>query len=278
MEVILKAKTLQIGSQTIVYYESKGKGPSVLLIHGNSLSGQCFQNQLDSRLGKEYRLIAIDLPGHGNSLPATNPELTYNLPGYAQIIKALVWHLSLTNSFFVGWSLGGHILLEAIDQLIDAAGFVIFGTPPLDMPPAMSETFISLPVDIYKTDFTESEIELIVSSYFKPNTTKVPDVFKTWINQSDDHARELLGISVAKGQFKDQINIVANLKKPLAILHGEQDQVVKLDYIKKLKTPFLWRNEIQIISDAGHSPHWEQPKRFNALLKAFIEETISDNN
>ena len=42
-------------------------------------------------------------------------------------------------------------------------------------------------------------------------------------------------------------------------------------YISGLKMPTLWRGAIQFIPDAGHTPNWEQPEAFNALLEAFIQ-------
>ncbi|MBC6416946.1 MAG: alpha/beta fold hydrolase, partial [Rhodospirillales bacterium] len=49
-------------------------GQPVLLIHGNSSCSQVFVHQLESDLAKDYRLLAFDLPGHGASPPAADPE------------------------------------------------------------------------------------------------------------------------------------------------------------------------------------------------------------
>jgi pimeloyl-ACP methyl ester carboxylesterase len=59
---------------------------------------------------------------------------------------------------------------------------------------------------------------------------------------------------------------------PLAIVHGADEQLVNLDYIRSLTMPSLWRDEVQIIEDAGHAPHWERPDRFNALLAEFVAD------
>jgi|SRR5690349_13822097 pimeloyl-ACP methyl ester carboxylesterase len=75
--------TLQIGGQTIAGYQSQGTGRPILLVHGNSSSSRIWQKQLQGPLGSKYRLIAIDLPGHGASSPPPNPEQDYSGPGYA---------------------------------------------------------------------------------------------------------------------------------------------------------------------------------------------------
>jgi pimeloyl-ACP methyl ester carboxylesterase len=65
----LRAIQLQIRAQRIAGYESPGTARAILLVHGNSSSSRIWQKQLEGPLGGKYRLIAIDLPGHGRSSP-----------------------------------------------------------------------------------------------------------------------------------------------------------------------------------------------------------------
>lgn len=270
----MQAQTLQISSQTIAYYDSEGKGPAVLLIHGNSSSSRSFQHQLDSPLGKKFRLVAMDLPGHGQSEAAPNPQATYTLPGYAGVVAEVAEKLSLTEAVFVGWSLGGHIVLEAADTLSSAAGFVIFGTPPIGFPPAMDQAFFPNPAmgAAFKADLTAEEMDAFVAAFFKPDTANIPASFHADIRQTDGQARAVMGGSIGPDGYKDELEVVANLTIPLAVLHGEQEQLVNTAYISGLTMPTLWREVVQIIPDAGHAPHWEQPEPFNTLLEAFINE------
>ena len=63
--------------------ESGGSGTAVLMIHGNSSSGAVFRNQMTGPLGERYHLIAPDLPGHGDSGDAIDPDRSYSMEGYA---------------------------------------------------------------------------------------------------------------------------------------------------------------------------------------------------
>jgi pimeloyl-ACP methyl ester carboxylesterase len=219
--------------------------------------------------------MAIDLPGHGQSEPASDPQSTYTLPGYAKIIVGVAEQLGLEEAVFVGWSLGGHIVLEASDQLPKAAGFMIFGTPPIGFPPAMAEAFLPNPAMncAFKADLSEEEMEAFVAAFFAPETKDIPESFKADIRRTDGRARQVLGGSIGPGGYKDEVELVAHLSVPLAILHGEQEQLVNGAYLSSLTIPTLWREAVQIISQAGHAPHWEQPEQFNGLLEAFIKET-----
>lgn len=270
----MQTEMLKIGSDSIAVYKSKGSGRrAALLIHGNSCSGRSYQRQLESVLGEKFRLVAMDLPGHGQSSPASHPA-TYSLPGYAKVVVEVAKQLDLAEAVFVGWSLGGHIVLEATAQLPQAAGWLIFGTPPLAFPPAMAEAFLPHPAmgAAFKPDLTEEEAAGFASAMFKPGTP-VPDFFLEDIRRTDGRARAGLAASIQPGGYADEIAIVASLTAPLAILHGEHEQLVNGAYIRALKMPSLWRGAVQVVTGAGHAPHWEQPDQFNALLEAFLLET-----
>lgn len=129
----------------VAYRQSQGTGPTIVLVHGNSASSKAFARQLDGTLGRTYRVIAYDLPGHGKSDDAADPAKTYTMPGYARVLREVAAQLGSDDAVFVGWSLGGHIVLEAAPDLPHAKGFAIFGTPPLAFPPAMEQAFLPTP-------------------------------------------------------------------------------------------------------------------------------------
>ena len=51
----------------------------------------------------------------------------------------------------------------------------------------------------------------------------------------------MLGIRIGEGNYQDEVEVVANLKKPLAIVHGEKDGLASLSYLKGVNIPTLWR-------------------------------------
>jgi len=269
----MQPKTLQISSQKIVYYESSGTGPAIMLIHGNSSSGLSYRHQIHSSLGEKYRVVAIDLPGHGDSEPFAETS-AYSLPGYAAAVAAAADALDIPDAVFVGWSLGGHIVLEAHDQLGKAKGFVIFGTPPLAFPPAMNEAFLPNPaVNIgFKAEVTEEEARAYAASFFAPGASVPETPFVTDILRADGNARAGLAASIKPDGYQDEVDIVAHLSIPLAIFHGKEEQLVNETYLRKLTVPTLWRGDIQVISGAGHAPQWEHPEEFNGLLDAFMTD------
>jgi pimeloyl-ACP methyl ester carboxylesterase len=269
-------KTLRIDAPNgaMAVHESAGEGPALVLIHGNSSSSRSFSRQLDGPLGRRFRLLAVDLPGHGESDDARDPS-AYSLPGHARAVRAVVDALGLHEARLVGWSLGGHVALEMAPDLPQARGLVVFGTPPIAVPAALSIAF--RPHAATKFAFQESVVSSEASAYlaafFRPGFADVPPFYLKDALRTDGRARSGLAATLPPGLYRDEVAIVRDLKVPLAVLHGEEEQLVNARYFASVPMPTLWRGAVQMIPGAGHTPQWETPEAFDALIEALVEET-----
>jgi len=253
----------------IAVYQNRASGPAILLCHGNSTSSHIFQKQFEDGLAQKFRLVAFDYPGHGCSGNASDPK-DYSLPGLADVLLEVVQQFELKNATFVGFSLGGHVILEASDRLPEAKGFMIFGTPPVGKPPAMDKAFLPHPGMgmLFKGTLTPEEAELLESGSFTPGAPTPPQFVEDCL-RTDPVWRGAFGESIGQGRFRDELEVVQSLRQPLAVLHGEREQLVSLDYLRSLAIPALWRGAVQVVPDAGHALHWEAPETFAELLQAF---------
>ena len=265
---------MSVGGQNIATYDSGGSGPAVFLLHGNSSSSETFQAQFEGDFGKKYRVVGMDLPGHGKSDDAADPENTYNVPGYSAILVEVAQKLGVADGVFFGWSLGGHIVLEAHESLPDAKGFGIFGTPPLAYPPDMESAFLPNPnmAFAFAGELTQEQIEGFAAAQFAADTSLDLAPHVADMTRTDNNARAFMGASIAPGNYTDELEILKKISRPLAVLHAEQDQLVNLDYIKGLEMPTLWRSEVQVIAGSGHTPQTEASEAFSALVGAFVDE------
>ena len=270
-------KTLKVEAPNgaIAVHQSVGQGPPVVLIHGNSSSSRVFSRQLDGPLGRCFRLVAVDLPGHGASDDAKDPS-AYSLPGHARAVRAALDALGIDEAHFVGWSLGGHVALEMAPDLRDPRGFVIFGTPPITSREAMREAFLPNPAMRFpfQENVDSAEASAYVAAFFRPGFADIPPFFLDDVMRTDGRARSNLGASIRPGGARDEGAVVRDLKVPLAVLHGREEQLVNARYFGSVAMPTLWRGVVQIIPGAGHTPQWETPAIFDALIESFVQETV----
>jgi pimeloyl-ACP methyl ester carboxylesterase len=265
--------SIDLDGRMIAYTESAGRGRPIVLVHGNSSAARTWKALADGQFGARFRCLAIDRPGHGRSAPAPRPEL-YSLPGYAEVLVDFARTVDALDAVFVGWSLGGHIVLEAAPRLAEAAGFVVFGTPPIGSASQLAEAFLPNPaVNVgFTAQVDRAAAEEYAASFLAPGSAFPVDDFVDDILATDGAARSHLSTSVGEGRFADEVEIVDGLAKPLAILHGADEQLISLEYLRKLTAPTLWRGAVQVMPGAGHAPHEETPQQFAALLTAFMAD------
>lgn len=271
MESILTPKSTIIDGCSISYIDTEVGAKSILFLHGNSCSFKTFQHQFaDIQLSTSYRLIALDFPGHGESGNTTQPESVYTLPGGANVVNKFIQYLKLTDVVLVGHSAGGHVALEIVNSLPILKGLVIFGTPPVEhklvsdyfLPnPALAGAFSDNPTDDQITNFIHAEFN---------DLSAIPTFIFEDFKRTDKLYRKHIGISTATLQFADEVKIVENLKIPIAIFHGENEKLVNVSYINRLKIPNLWRNAVSMIPNAAHFPQLENAKEFNHLIYEFL--------
>jgi pimeloyl-ACP methyl ester carboxylesterase len=264
---------IDVGGQRIAFTQSEGAGRPVIFVHGNSSSARTWAPVMTGSFGQRFRCLAFDLPGHGGSAKAVTPE-TYSLPGYAAVLAGFAQATGAAEAVVVGWSLGGHIALEAAPAMPAAAGYVVFGTPPVASAAQMGEAF--LPNPAMNVGFTASvghqEARAFAASFTAPRSAQSLDEFVADILRTDGEARAGLFASIGEGRFADEIAIASALRQPLAILQGEGEQLVNLDYLRRLTFPSLWRGRVQLIPGAGHAPHQEAPEKFAGLLDEFVAD------
>ena len=83
-------KTVLINNLPLAYSEANGdRSNAIIFLHGNSHSHRIFHNQLNDQRFSDFRIISVDLPGHGDSAPLDNYSLIDLSKFIAQFIKIL---------------------------------------------------------------------------------------------------------------------------------------------------------------------------------------------
>lgn len=104
-----------------IHYETLGKGPAIILLHG-FLESATMWKPLLPQLTENNTVVTIDFPGHGKS--GIISEI-HTMELMAEVVDEIVQHLQITSATFIGHSMGGYVALayaelfpEKVDKLI----------------------------------------------------------------------------------------------------------------------------------------------------------------
>lgn len=276
---------VQTAAGKISLWDSHTQSESTLiLIHGNSACKEVFA-PLYHTLCDEHRIIAIDLPGHGESDDAIDPEKHYNLKTFSLVVQEVVQSLDLPNYFIMGWSLGGHVAIETlIDQRLK--GIIISGTPPIEM---SAEGFQKGFYETMKMEYLSEGLQDGGSQELLPLLMK-----ETALEEKESarfHAYgdmdtlndEKLKFLVSAGQRTDglarkntlqsffngdsQAEAVINTNKPLLAIQGERDAGINNAYIKDL----LKEKYVEI--PGGHGLIYTNAIAVSKIIKNFLNRS-----
>ncbi|EAQ37441.1 alpha/beta hydrolase fold protein [Nitrobacter sp. Nb-311A] len=266
------SRTIDTPQGRVAFLESSGSGTPVVFIHGNSTCRDVFRYQFETALATTQHIIAIDLPGHGQSDDALDPRQAYTIPGYAATLIEALRSLNVTRAALVGWSLGGHISLEMIGQGFEAVGAMIVGAPPVK--PGILGMFRGF----------QPQLDLLLATKRTLNARDISRFARVCVGEkhaaqlhdtiarTDRRARQILGRGLRAGLGVDQRWIVENLPTPIAVVNGSEEPFARLDYVAGISYESLWDQRCHIIDGVGHAPFLEAPERFNPLLFRFLND------
>lgn len=250
---------------------SEGARAPLLLIHGNSMSSSAFEGLMNSPFGRSYRMIAVDLPGHGESDNAAFPEKTYTMPGYADALLDVLFALDINEASILGWSLGGHIALEMMCRSQAIRGAFLVAAPPVSPgPDAINGFVVSDSLGLFMTETLDatSRRALAESSAGAP----APEFALRAVERCDGRARRILVESMLGGVGADPATLFDDPARPLALVTGEHERFTSTDFLKRVAGEAIWGGGPLQIHGAGHAPFLDAPEAFNAMLLAFLRD------
>jgi 2-succinyl-6-hydroxy-2,4-cyclohexadiene-1-carboxylate synthase len=258
-------------------YEVASEGSAVVFLHGYTGSSQDWSNQM-SALSPIYKLIALDLRGHGKS-SAPSPEEQYSMEIFVEDVHSLLNHLHIKKCCLVGHSLGGFLALEfALKYSGLLAGLVLVDTSSGDWekPAGYAELRAKLE-ELARTQGMEAAFD-----YDAANNPVRIERFKTHPDLRETSRHKMLMTSVdgyiytgrAMGQWKSVTGRLSEINVPTCIFWGEEDTpFLQASRILKERIPGA---ELITVKGSGHSPHEESPQAFNEKLGSFLGRALGE--
>jgi pimeloyl-ACP methyl ester carboxylesterase len=259
------------GGNIYVRQDGPHDAPALLLIHGLGSSARSW-DPVVPMLAASYRVIRIDLLGHGRSAKPTGD--VYAIRQQAHRAGQALDRLGVKHATVVGHSTGGYVataLTEQRGDLVTAIALVDTG-PSLDafVSAGAVGNLIFTPVlgQLLWRLRTDGIIRKGMSSAFAPGFTKIPQGLVDDTRGMTYHA--LTATSNASDDYLRQRPLpdrLAGLGKPLLVIFGERDQRFPSSSAERYRAVAGAR--IELVPGSGHSPMIEDPPRTAALLLTF---------
>ena len=260
------------GVQLHVVEAGNPQGRPIVFIHGASQCCLQWSRQMESSLARDYRLLALDMRGHGLSDKPLNSYDDSKL--WAEDVNAVIQVLNLDRPVLSGWSYGPLVILDYVrhygeDRL---GGFQFVGAvTKLGSEEAMSvltPEFLSVVPQFLSTEAetTVRGLEGLLHLCF----ASPPSVAELYL---------MLGYNVSvpsyvrQGLFSRSFSnddLLPKIRKPVLITHGAADAIVKPAAVDQHKAA-MPHAQVQLLANAGHAAFWDDAPAFNERLHAFCE-------
>lgn len=261
-------RRLRIGPKILRVRDEPEPPPSrsptpLVCIHGAGMSGVVWMD-LVRQIAPARRILAPDLPGHGQS----DPWHEQSIDLYRDAVGTMCAHLQVPRVVLVGHSLGGIVALRcAVSWPERVAGLVLVASSAqMDVP---EELWRSLDEELPSGD--DSEVQTMPPSLaalaFSPATHL--DVRARWQAVVMQACRRVVLADFALCRRLDILSQLDRVRAPTLIIGGSDDLLVSPQQLAQTQRA-IHQAELVQIPDAGHLPMLERPAEFTAQLTAFL--------
>lgn len=261
---------LRVSDGACIAFDDEGEGRPLVMLHGLMANRGFFPCQAE--LGRDFRLIAPDLRGHGES---HGGSAAIGLRRMAEDVAELAEALDLRGAIGIGWSLGASVLWHVLTGPASArfAGAVV-----IDMTPrvrndeswtlGLTEDLCAARSTAIRDDF-ESFARAAGAAIFSQQPGQDRTALRDWAGEefarNDSAGIGAVWASLADEDFRP---LLPRIRQPTLIVHGANSHLYGADTADHLVAALPDASAVSF-DRSGHSPHIEQPELFNRTLRDF---------
>jgi 2-succinyl-6-hydroxy-2,4-cyclohexadiene-1-carboxylate synthase len=255
--------------------EESGAGPTLVLVHGFTGSATDWRDHT-AVFSLSYRVLAVDLPGHGRSDAPNDPNL-YRIDRCVTDLVAVLDHYGIERASWLGYSMGGRIALAlALAHPERVERLVLEGASPGIADPAERRARIASD-EALAIRMEGNGVEAFVDEWMKqPLFASQARLGKTRLaqgraarltNRAVGLANSLRG--AGSGMQEPLWDRLHEIKRPVLLIVGEEDE--KFRGIANAMVVRLSDCRIAVIPAAGHNTHLENPEAFRRMVLEFVD-------
>ena len=249
-------------------HDDVGAGPAILLLHAGIADRSMWREHLLPLAAGGHRVVALDLPGHGEAELSPDPQ-----PSWAEVMQALD-ALAIDRAVLVGNSFGGAVALRvAAVAPARVSGLVLISAPApgLDASPELLHVWEQEEAALEMGDI-ERAVRVIVDAWTAPYAQPA---LREHVAAMQRRAFELQHGAVPAPEHDDPLEsdpaALARIEVPALVAAGDRDMVDFRDGAELLARK-LPNARHAVIEGAGHLAPLETPAAFRTLVLDFLAE------
>ena len=264
----MKRSSFTWNEYTISFIEV-GQGESILFLHAFPFNALMWEPQF-KELSKSYHLLAVDLPGLGQSTPIPD-TLTMDLG--ADVAAALLDHCHISSATICGLSMGGYTALafaehypEYLESLVLADTHAAADSPEKKQ---QRQHLIKQINNQGPASFFKEFIPSIVGTNTKKNHPETISYIQSLLDMANINSIA----SALQGMAKrpDRFSVLQHLSVPVLVIVGEEDGLTPPSNAKHMADASSLA-KLAVIPNTGHMSNLENPQQFNAALHTFLAQ------
>ncbi|MCK9219222.1 MAG: alpha/beta hydrolase [Bacteroidales bacterium] len=251
-----------------IFYSEAGKGKPIVFLHGFTETSKIWKS-FSADLAEEYRVICIDLPGHGKSETVAS---IHTMELLAEVVYTVLKKLKIGKCLMVGHSMGGYTTLAFAAKYPEKLkGFCLFHSHCFpDTPDQMENRNRTIHVvDQDKFSF----IAQFIPALFPPEVhKKFAKEIEKLIQQAAKMPKEAV-IAALEGMKsrKDQSEVLKTTDLPILFILGLKDAKAPVDKLWEMVS-LPHQSEILLLHDCGHMGYIEYPEETMAAIQGFAKK------
>lgn len=263
-------KSVPIGD-TDLFFEDRGQGTPLLLVHGFPLSHRQWTDQLDA-LASTYRVLAPDLRGFGSSIEGTVPPLL-TMDALAEDLALLVQRMVGDEPVvFCGLSMGGYIGWQFWSQHADRLKALILCDTRADADGPQGVARRNEMADRVLREgssaVADAMIPMLLSDETRDRQPAVTDAVRRMIVGTDPNT--IAAAQRGMAQRPDMRHALSRIAVPTLLLVGEHDPLSTPETMAEMAADIPGARLVTV-PHAGHLPPMENPAETNDALRTFLE-------
>jgi pimeloyl-ACP methyl ester carboxylesterase len=246
-------------------HEDRGEGPALVFLHGHPFSRAMWASQVDV-LSDEFRVVAPDLPGYGESLTL---DQVMTMRRFAEAVLELLDALEIERATVVGLSMGGLVAMElGLGYPERVAGVVLAATTAAPPTEEDAERRRRAAADIDAHGMLGHTAEML-PRLFGPAASRDP-ALTVPIATMMLRTNPLGAASALRGRAKrpDYERLLRDLRPPALVIVGDRDAYSTKEVTDQL-VGALPDPEVVVLPGVGHFPNLEAPDAFDEAVRAF---------